>query len=65
MIKRHKREMKGVQAKHSSQRQSLLLARRKEFEVIELRFVNVWNEMASRFKKELNDMDKHLSLIHI
>ena len=37
----------------------MLLARKKEFEGIELRFVNVWNEMASRFKKELNDMEKH------
>ena len=59
MIQRHKKEMKAVQAKHQSQRQSLLNARRKEFEVIELRFVNVWNEMASKFKKELNDMEKH------
>ena len=37
----------------------MLTARRKEFEVIELRFINVWNEMASKFKKELNDMEKH------
>lgn len=51
--------MKAVQSKHQSQRQSLLNARRKEFEVIELRFINVWNEMASKFKRELNDMEKH------
>ena len=62
LIKRHKRELHGVMSKHSSQRQALLNARRKEFEVIELRFVNVWNEMASRFKKELNDMEKHSSV---
>ena len=48
-----------MQTKHQSQRQSLLSARKKEFEVIELRFINVWNEMASRFKKELNEMEKH------
>ncbi len=59
LIKRHKKELNGCQAKHASQRQSLLNARKKEFEVIELRFVNVWNEMASRFKKEMNDMEKH------
>ena len=59
LIKRHKKEMKAVQSKHQSQRQSLLNARRKEFEVIELRFINVWNEMASKFKRELNDMEKH------
>jgi len=54
--------MTTLQLKHSSQRQSLLHARKKEFEVIEMRFVNVWNEMASRFKKELNDMEKHSSV---
>ena len=62
IIKRHKKEMVAVQTKHQSQRQSLLTARRKEFEVIEMRFVNVWNEMASRFKRELNDMEKHSSV---
>ena len=54
--------MTTLQLKHASQRQSLLQARKKEFEVIEMRFVNVWNEMASRFKKELNDMEKHSSV---
>lgn len=24
-----------------------------------MRYVNVWNEMAGRFKKELNEMEKH------
>lgn len=62
LIKRHKKELNGVTAKHSSQRQSLLSARRKEFEVIEHRFVNVWNEMLSRFKKEMHDMEKHSSV---
>ena len=62
IIRRHKKEMYAVQEKHRSQRQSLLNARKKEFEVIEMRFVNVWNEMASRFRKELNDMDKHSSV---
>ena len=62
IIKRHKKEMIAVQTKHQSQRQALLAARKKEFEVIEMRFVNVWNEMASRFKKEVNDMEKHSSV---
>lgn len=59
---RHKKEMNGLQSKHRSQRQSLLNARRKEFEVIEIRFINVWNEMTSKFKKELIDVDKHSSV---
>lgn len=62
MIKRHKRELDGVTVKHAGQRQSLLAARRKEFEVIEHRFVNVWNEMLSRFRKEVHDMEKHSSV---
>ena len=24
-----------------------------------MRYVNVWNEMAGRFKRELNEMEKH------
>ena len=62
MIKRHKKEMKTIRIKHQSQRKALLIQREKEFEVIELRFVNVWNEMTGRFKKELNDMEKHSSV---
>ena len=27
-----------------------------------MRFVNVWNEMTGKFKKELNDMEKHSSV---
>ena len=37
----------------------MLNARRKEFEVIEIRFINVWNEMTGKFKKELIDLEKH------
>ena len=59
MIKRHKKEMKTIKKKHGSQRNSLLKQRQKEFEVIELRFVNVWNEMIGKFKRELNDMEKN------
>jgi len=32
--------------------------RKKEFEVVELRFINVWNEMETKFKKELIHMEK-------
>lgn len=62
MIKRHKKELKSLHMKHHSQRQALVIQRKKEFEVIEMRFVNVWNEMMGRFKKELNDMEKHSSV---
>jgi len=24
-----------------------------------MRFINVWNEMAGKFKREVNEMDKH------
>lgn len=54
--------MKTLRIKHQSQRKSLLLQREKEFEVVELRFVNVWNELTSRFKRELNEMEKHSSV---
>lgn len=59
LIKRHEKEMNTLQTKHASQRQSLLQARKREFEVIELRFVNIWNEMAGKFKREMNEMEKH------
>jgi hypothetical protein len=59
MIKRHKKELKGLHMKHHAQRQALILQRRNEFEVIEMRFVNVWNEMMGKFKRELNEMEKN------
>lgn len=34
------------------------LQRKKEFEIIERRFVNVWNEMEAKFRKELLKLDK-------
>ena len=30
----------------------------KEFEIIEKRFVNVWNELESKFRKEMLVLDK-------
>lgn len=62
ILRRHKKELESLQMKHKSQRDALLNARKKEFEVVEMRFINVWNEMTSKFKKELNDMEKHSSV---
>ena len=53
MLERHQRELENLQKKHQSQRETLIVQRKSEFEVVEQRFVNVWNEMEAKFKKEL------------
>lgn len=58
MIARHKRELEGFKKRQSRLREQMLTQRKKEFEVHELRFVNVWNEMEAKFKKELIALDK-------
>jgi hypothetical protein len=59
MLERHQRELENLQKKHQSQRETLIVQRKNEFEVVEQRFVNVWNEMEAKFKKELISMEKH------
>jgi hypothetical protein len=44
--------MKSIKKKHASQREELEQQRRREFEIIERRFVNVWGDMEARFRKE-------------
>lgn len=50
--------MISLKKKHASQREELDQQRRREFEIIERRFVNVWTEMEARFRKESQRMDK-------
>jgi len=44
--------------KHDAQRKGLKIQKEKEFEVIEKRFVNVWNELESKFRKDMLALDK-------
>lgn len=44
--------------KHESQRETLIKQRDKEFEIIEQRYVNVWNDLDAKYKKGLIYMDK-------
>jgi hypothetical protein len=36
----------------------LEIQRKKEFDIIEKRFINVWNEMEGKFRKELMRLEK-------
>ncbi len=58
LLQRHEREIKGIKKKHQTQRDDLLKQREKEFEIVEQRFINVWNEMDGKYRKELINMDK-------
>lgn len=44
--------------KHDSQRTNLEKQRMKEFEIIERRYNNVWNEMEGKFKKEVQQLER-------
>ena len=59
LISRHKKELKNLEKKHNSQRESLLAQRKKEFDIIEMRFWNVWNEMTGKFRKEFIELEKN------
>lgn len=58
LISQHQKEMANILKKHSSQRKGLRIQKEKEFEIIEKRFVNVWNELESKFRKEMLALDK-------
>ncbi len=58
LISRHEREVKGIKKKHQTQRDDLLKQREREFDIIEHRFRNVWNEMDTKYRKELIAMDR-------
>ena len=51
--------MTNLKKKHQSQRRGLLGQKKKEFDIIERRFINVWNEMETKFRKELLELDRH------
>lgn len=50
--------MANIQKKHASQRKGLRMQKEKEFDIIEKRFVNVWNELESKFRKDMLALDK-------
>ena len=52
LLTKQTKEMLSLKKKHASQREELDQQRRKEFEIIERRFVNVWTEMEGRFRKD-------------
>lgn len=55
---KHQREVQGIKMKHESQRETLFKQRSKEFEIIEQRYINVWNDLDAKYKKGLIYMDK-------
>ena len=50
--------MKSLKKKHASQREELEQQRKREFEIIERRFVNVWGDMEAKFRKEAQKLDR-------
>ena len=50
--------MTNLKKKHASQRKGLAIQKQKEFDIIEKRFVNVWNELESKFRKDMLALDK-------
>ena len=58
LIEQHKKEMTNLKKKHASQRKGLMTQKEKEFDIIEKRFVNVWNELESKFRKEMLNLEK-------
>lgn len=59
LIQKHQKEIEGIKKKHQSQRDAYLKKRDQEFEIVEMRFVNVWNEMDAKYRKTLIDMDRY------
>lgn len=58
LVQQHHKELANLKKKHDSQRKGLLMQKEKEFQIIERRFVNVWNELESKFRKQLLSLDK-------
>jgi hypothetical protein len=52
LLTKQTKEMLSLKKKHASQREELDQQRRKEFEIIERRFINVWTDMEARFRKD-------------
>jgi hypothetical protein len=47
-----------LKKKHWAQREELDAQRKREFEIIERRFINVWGEMEARFRKEAQKLER-------
>lgn len=58
LLKKHQKELSSLRKKHASQRETLQQQQKKEFDIVERRFVNVWNEMEAKFRKELKKLDQ-------
>ena len=58
LVIKHQKEQEGLRKKHGTQRKELEMQRKKEFEIVERRFVNVWNEMEARYRKEILKLDR-------
>lgn len=58
LLQKQTKEMLGLKKKHASQREELDQQRRREFEIIERRFINVWTEMETKFRKEGQKLDR-------
>jgi hypothetical protein len=58
LVSKHTKELTTLKKKHATQREELELQRRREFEIIERRFVNVWTEMEAKFRKEAQKLDR-------
>ena len=52
----------GLRKKHESQREILYKQRQKEFTIIEMRYVNVRNEIEAKFRKDLILLDRYSSV---
>jgi hypothetical protein len=58
LLSKQTKEMLSLKKKHASQREELDQQRRREFEIIERRFINVWTEMETKFRKEGQKLDR-------
>lgn len=57
LVMKHQKELQSLKKKHASQREQLTLQQQKEFDIIERRFVNVWNDMEAKFRKDIKKLD--------
>jgi hypothetical protein len=59
LLNKHQREIAGIKKKHAAQRDIYHRQRAREFDMIEQRFINVWNDLDGKYKVRLIDMDRH------
>lgn len=58
LVQKHTKETASLKKKHMTQREELEAQRKREFEIIEKRFVNVWSEMETRFRRDALRLDR-------